>query len=123
MREAHFLAKGEVKKVRVEFCPEMFARRTINVPGVLMAAVFIPIAYSIAQAGGHDPMLAMMNIIFSCGFAFMLPQGTPPNALAVGSGLIENQQMLKSGTVVKIAILILYPIMLFALRAIGFIRV
>lgn len=38
-RLAHFLAKGEVKKVRVEFCSEMFARRTINIPGVLMAAV------------------------------------------------------------------------------------
>ena len=33
-----------------------------------------------------------MNIIFSCGFACMLPQGTPPNALAAGSGLVENQQ-------------------------------
>lgn len=38
-RLAHFLAKGRVTKVRVEFCPEMFARRTINMPGVLMAAV------------------------------------------------------------------------------------
>ncbi len=38
-RLAHFLAKGEIKKVRVEFCSEMFARRTINIPGVLMAAV------------------------------------------------------------------------------------
>ncbi|HBM48383.1 hypothetical protein DXA97_02890 [Clostridium sp. OF09-36] len=44
-----------------------------------------------------------MNIIFSCGFACMLPQGTPPNALAAGSGLVENQQKfffeLKDGTV------------------------
>ncbi|MBQ2700922.1 MAG: serine dehydratase [Clostridia bacterium] len=38
-RLAHFLAKGEIRKVKVEFCPEMFARRTINIPGVLMAAV------------------------------------------------------------------------------------
>ncbi len=90
---------------------------------IVVAAVFIPIAYSIAQAGGHNSMLAMMNIIFSCGFAFMLPQGTPPNALAAGSGLVENQQMLKTGAIVKIAILILYPIMLFGLQAIGLIRV
>ena len=38
-RLAHYLAKGEIKKVRVEFCPELFARRAINIPGVLMAAV------------------------------------------------------------------------------------
>ena len=38
-RLAHYLAKGEIKKVRVELCPELFARRAINIPGVLMAAV------------------------------------------------------------------------------------
>ncbi len=38
-RLAHFLAKGKITGVKVEFCPEMFARRTINLPGVLMAAV------------------------------------------------------------------------------------
>ena len=38
-RLAHFLAKGDIKKVRIEFCPELFARRATNIPGVLMAAV------------------------------------------------------------------------------------
>lgn len=90
---------------------------------IVVAAVFIPIAYSIAQSGGHNSMLAMINIIFTCGFAYMLPQGTPPNALAAGSGLVENQQMLKTGTLVKIVILILYPIMLFSFNAMGLIRI
>lgn len=90
---------------------------------IVVAAVFIPIANSIALAAGCDPMIAMMNIIFACGFAFMLPQGTPPNALAAGSGLVENHQMLKAGTLVKIVMLILYPIMLFVLRAIGLVSV
>lgn len=39
-RIAHFLAKGEVKKVTIELYPELFARRGINVPGILMAAVY-----------------------------------------------------------------------------------
>lgn len=38
-RIAHFLAKGEVKKVKIEIYDEMFARRAINVPGILMAAI------------------------------------------------------------------------------------
>lgn len=38
-RIAHYLAKGEVKKVKIELYSEMFARRAINVPGILMAAV------------------------------------------------------------------------------------
>lgn len=90
---------------------------------IVVAAVFIPIAYSIAQAGGHNQMLAMINIIFACGFAYMLPQGTPPNALAAGSGLVENQQMLKSGTMVKIVTLILYSVMLLGFNSIGLMNI
>lgn len=39
-RICHELAVGEIKKVRVELYPELFARRSINIPGVLMGAVF-----------------------------------------------------------------------------------
>jgi len=39
-RIAHELAKGEIKRVTVELYPELFARRSINIPGVLMGAVF-----------------------------------------------------------------------------------
>ncbi|MDT8903304.1 L-serine ammonia-lyase, iron-sulfur-dependent, subunit alpha [Anaeroselena agilis] len=39
-RIAHFLAKGDVRKVRIELYAELFARRGINVPGILMAAVY-----------------------------------------------------------------------------------
>lgn len=39
-RIAHALAKGTVRRVVIELYPELFARRAINVPGVLMGAVF-----------------------------------------------------------------------------------
>lgn len=39
-RICHELAKGNVKKVRIELYPELFARRSINIPGVLMGAVY-----------------------------------------------------------------------------------
>lgn len=39
-RIAHGLAKGKIRKVTVELYPELFARRAINIPGVLMGAVF-----------------------------------------------------------------------------------
>ena len=38
-RLAHYLSKGIVKKVRIELCEELFARRATNIPGILMAAV------------------------------------------------------------------------------------
>jgi L-serine dehydratase len=39
-RIAHYLSKGNIKKVKVELYPELFARRGINMPGILMGAVF-----------------------------------------------------------------------------------
>lgn len=39
-RIAHYLAKGNIKNVKIELYPELFTRRGISVPGILMAAVF-----------------------------------------------------------------------------------
>ncbi len=39
-RIAHELAKGEITGVKIELYPELFARRGINVPGILMAAIY-----------------------------------------------------------------------------------
>jgi L-serine dehydratase len=39
-RIAHFLAQGKISKVKIELYQELFARRGINVPGILMAAVY-----------------------------------------------------------------------------------
>lgn len=39
-RIAHYLARGNIKKVKIELYPELFARRGINVPGILMGAVY-----------------------------------------------------------------------------------
>lgn len=39
-RLAHFLAKGEIRRVTIDLYPELFARRGINIPGILMGAVY-----------------------------------------------------------------------------------
>lgn len=39
-RIAHELAEGEIRTVTIELYPELFARRSINVPGILMGAVY-----------------------------------------------------------------------------------
>ncbi|MEL7566681.1 MAG: serine dehydratase [Dehalobacterium sp.] len=39
-RIAHELARGKIKKVKIELYPELFVRRGINVPGILMGAVY-----------------------------------------------------------------------------------
>ncbi|MBP2656190.1 MAG: hypothetical protein H6Q73_3759 [Firmicutes bacterium] len=39
-RIAHALAQGEITGVKIELYPELFARRGINIPGILMAALY-----------------------------------------------------------------------------------
>ena len=39
-RIAHFMTKGTIKKVIIDLYPELFARRGINIPGILMGSVY-----------------------------------------------------------------------------------
>ena len=39
-RVCHELAKGEIKRIRIELTLDLFSRRAINVPGILMGAVY-----------------------------------------------------------------------------------
>jgi L-serine dehydratase len=39
-RIAHELFRGQIKKITIELTTDLFARRAINVPGILMGGVF-----------------------------------------------------------------------------------
>ena len=39
-RLAHELAKGKISKIKIELYPELFARRAINVPAIIMGGVY-----------------------------------------------------------------------------------
>ena len=39
-RICHELIEGDIKKLTIELYPELFARRAINIPGIVMGAVF-----------------------------------------------------------------------------------
>jgi len=46
---------------------------------------------------------------------FMLPVGTPPNAIAYGSGLIPLQRMIHAGVWVNLLFAILIPLVMWTL--------
>ncbi len=65
----------------------------------ILAPVFIPLALSI----GVDPKLL---VIATCGMLssldFILPVGTPPNAIIYGTGKIHIHEMIKAGIITSI---------------------
>ncbi len=81
----------------------------------VVVAAFLPAIYGMAAAIGMNPMFIMMAVSLASSFAFMLPTGTPPNALVFGSGYIEMKDMIKAGILVKAIAIIIFPIVMYGI--------
>ncbi|RPI43586.1 MAG: DASS family sodium-coupled anion symporter, partial [Betaproteobacteria bacterium] len=60
-------------------------------------ATMIPLLAAMAPALGVDPLLLVVACTVAASSAFMLPVGTPPNAIVFGTGLLTIPQMCKAG--------------------------
>ncbi len=61
------------------------------------AAAFLPVMGSVAIGMGEDPMQLAIPVAVAASCVFMLPVGTPPNAIVYGSGVFTIPQMVKAG--------------------------
>ena len=75
----------------------------------VVVAAFIPVLAGVGEAIGVSPFAMMIACMLACNFAFMLPPGTPPNAIVYGTGEIELKDMMKCGLGLKIIALIVFP--------------
>ncbi|MDO4228193.1 MAG: DASS family sodium-coupled anion symporter [Capnocytophaga sp.] len=66
------------------------------------AALLVPIFISIAEALNMNPLGLSLIIGLGASCAFMLPVATPPNAIAYGTGMVSQQDMIKAGFVLNI---------------------
>jgi sodium-dependent dicarboxylate transporter 2/3/5 len=82
---------------------------------VATVAAFLPIMYSISQGLDCDPLLLMVATTVAASYAFMLPVGTPPNAIAFGTGYIKQTQMMKAGLCLNLMGIVLIPIAVYTL--------
>jgi sodium-dependent dicarboxylate transporter 2/3/5 len=67
---------------------------TSNTPTLL---AFLPILHSVSQACDVPPLALMVPATLAASCAFMLPVGTPPNAIVFASGRITIAQMIRAG--------------------------
>ncbi len=79
----------------------------------VVALAFLPVAFSLATSLGYNPLFLQFAVALSASFAFMMPSGTPPNALAYASGYFEIKHLAKTGLFVKLACCIVFPIVIF----------
>ncbi len=67
-----------------------------------LTAIALPVLAAAAVEGGYDPRLVMLPATVAASCGFMLPVGTPPNAVVFSSGLVPIRTMARVGLVVDI---------------------
>jgi sodium-dependent dicarboxylate transporter 2/3/5 len=85
------------------------------------AATFLPVVGAVAIEAGIDPIVLTVPVTLAASCAFMLPVGTPPNAIVFGSGLLTIPKMMKAGFVLNLVgiVVITVAAMTLAPRAFG----
>ncbi|RLI01311.1 hypothetical protein DRO31_06770 [Candidatus Bathyarchaeota archaeon] len=79
------------------------------------AGIFLPIAIGLGQKIGFSPVILAVAVGISTSLDFMLPVGTPPNAIAYSTGKVSMPEMIKAGILLDITGAVLTIIMAYLL--------
>lgn len=69
------------------------------------AAAFIPLSSSLAIGIGADPLVLVVPTALAASIGFMMPVGTPPNALVFGTGRVRMAEMVRAGIVLNLVMI------------------
>ena len=75
------------------------------------AALLIPISASLATSLGINPLLLMVPLTIATSYGFIMPVGTPPNAIVFATGHVTAGRMAKVGLPLDIIGIILITIL------------
>ena len=66
-------------------------------------ALMLPLLAAAAPGLGVPPALLLIPCTLAASLAFMMPVGTPPNAIVFGTGLVKVPQMVRAGLMLNLA--------------------
>jgi sodium-dependent dicarboxylate transporter 2/3/5 len=75
------------------------------------AALVIPVSASLASSLSMDPMLLMVSVAVATSYGFVMPVGTPPNAIVFATGHITARGMARAGLPLDIIGIVLVTVM------------
>jgi sodium-dependent dicarboxylate transporter 2/3/5 len=78
----------------------IFASEVLS--NLALVVIFVPIVATFAQESGYSVLQLCIPLTFGASCAFMMPVGTPPNAIVYSSGYIKMKDMIKYGFIMNI---------------------
>jgi solute carrier family 13 (sodium-dependent dicarboxylate transporter), member 2/3/5 len=66
-------------------------------------STMVPVLAAMAPALGMSPYVLIFACTLAASSAYMMPVGTPPNAIVFGTGLVRLPQMMKAGIWMNLA--------------------
>ncbi len=75
------------------------------------AALLIPISASLATSINIDPILLMVPLTIATSFGFVMPVGTPPNAIVFATGHVKASRMARVGLPLDILSIVLVTVL------------
>jgi solute carrier family 13 (sodium-dependent dicarboxylate transporter), member 2/3/5 len=81
-----------------------------------MAALLIPIGFSLAPRLGVEPLVYGFTICLAASCSFMLPVATPPNTIVYGTRLVPLRALMATGLVLDLCGAVLIPLLVAAMR-------
>lgn len=71
-------------------------------------AIMLPIGFGLGETVGINPVLMVFMVAVPSGLAFILPIGTPPNAIAYSSGYYRIEDIVKPGIIMVVTSWLLF---------------
>jgi len=107
-RQFHFGGPGQMlaatfaATLLVKFLTELMSNTATT-------SALLPVFAGIASAAGIHQFVLLVPATITASFAFMLPVGTPPNAIVFASGLISIRQMSRAGLLLNLVTIVVVP--------------
>lgn len=71
-----------------------------------LAALMVPIFFSISMELGIEPAKIILPLAIAASTGFMMPVGTPPNAIVFATGKIPQREMIRVGFVLNLTFVV-----------------
>jgi sodium-dependent dicarboxylate transporter 2/3/5 len=86
-----------------------FLSHTVTV--TLLAPIAVSVGAAVGAATGFDLTTALIAIAVASSYGMTLPISTPPNAIAMGSGVLQTSHLVKAGGLIGILGMIIVVLM------------